>query len=102
MQEFLKNKFREEKLKATEKHLTGRIDSQGGKKIPIPSSKLINEEFFIFGKESVEYFGTIKTKCDYFAIEKRDMEKPVRREELAISPRLAKIMINLSDRKSVV
>jgi tRNA G10 N-methylase Trm11 len=48
----------------------------------------------------VEYFfGKITQFCDYEQIEKRDMEKPVRRQELAISPRLAKIMINLSEIK---
>ena len=36
------------------------------------------------------------TNSDYSEIKKRDMDKPVRREELAISPRLAKILINLS------
>ena len=52
-------------------------------------------EFFVFEN----LFGKIVLKCNYKELEKRDMEKPVRREDLSISPRLAKIMINLSEVK---
>lgn len=89
---YLKNRFRKEGLKATEKKLTGRINLQGGEKISKVSSSLINEQYFIFEG----YFGKIIEETDYEKIEKRDMGKPVRRSELSISPRLAKILINLS------
>lgn len=95
VQEYLKKRFKSEKLKATFKHLNRNIKLQDGEDAEIPSSKLIDEEYFVFGEETV-YFGKIFQTCDYESLEKRDMEKPVRRESLAISPRLAKILINLS------
>lgn len=78
---YLKKRFKQEKLKAVFK--------------PSENSSKINEEYFVFE----DYFGKIIQKCDYGSLEKRDMKKPVRRESLAISPRLAKIMINLSQVK---
>lgn len=89
---YLKNRFRKEGLKATEKKLTGRISLQSGEKVSKVSSNLINEQYFLFEKS----FGRIIEETDYEKIEKRDMGKPVRRSELSISPRLAKILINLS------
>jgi tRNA G10 N-methylase Trm11 len=90
--EYLKQRFRDEKLKATLKHVNGFVKMQDGKIFPKVSSKLVNERYFLFEN----YFGKIVEVCDYDEIEKRDMGKPVRRNELSISPRLAKIMINLS------
>jgi tRNA G10 N-methylase Trm11 len=95
IRECLKKRFKQEKLKASEKHLTGKIKMQEGNVLGNVSSKLVSEEYFVFGDEEI-YFGKIASKCDYDSLEKRDMEKPFRRESLAISPRLAKIMINLS------
>jgi len=92
---YLKKRFKSEKLKATLKHLTGTIKMQGKENFYTPSSKLISEEYFIFGKKEI-FFGKVIRKYDSESLEKRDMNKPVRRESLAISPRLAKIMINLS------
>ncbi len=89
---YLKNRFRREELKATEKNLTGRIKLQTGKEIPKVSSSLIDEQYFVFA----DNFGKIMEETDYEKIEKRDMGKPARRSELSISPRLAKILINLS------
>ena len=97
--DYLKKRFRKEGLKATEKKLAGVISLQSGEKVPNLSSSLVGEEYFLFSGEENEsplYFGRIKERCDYEEIEKRDMGKPVRREMLSISPRLAKIMINLS------
>lgn len=99
IQDYLRKRFKEEKLKATEKHLTGTIKMQDGEEIGIPSSKLLDEEYFLFEGKEKEYFGKIVSHCDYESLEKRDMKKPVRREALAIAPRLAKIMINLSELK---
>ncbi len=92
---YLKKRFRKEKLKATQKNLTGKIKSQKGERFQKLNSKLINEEFFVFENKRL-YFGMISEKCNYEELEKRDMLRPVRRESLSISPRLAKIMINLS------
>ncbi len=89
---YLKNRFRKEGLKATEKKLTGRITLQEGEEVSKVSSNLIDEQYFIFE----DNFGKIIEETDYEKIEKRDMSKPVRRNELSISPRLAKILINLS------
>ncbi len=92
---YLKHRFKEERIKATEKKLTGNIKLQSGETAPNLASNLIQEQFFIFENN----FGRIIGSCDYEKIEKRDMGKPVRRESLSISPRLAKILINLSQVK---
>ncbi len=81
IRDYLKKRFRKEKLKAVFK--------------PSENSSKVDEEYFVFE----DYFGKIVQKCDYKNLEKRDMNKPIRRESLAISPRLAKIMINLSQVK---
>ena len=93
----LKKRFRSEKLKSTEKHAGSFIDLQSEESVKnISSKRLIDEQFFLFENEMKYFFGKIIQKCDYEKIENQDMNKPVRRQELAISPRLAKIMINLS------
>ena len=92
LKNYLKKRFKEEKLKATEKQFGSFIILQNEKSVPNISSKTIDEQFFVFK----DYFGKIIQTCDYDQLEKRDMEKPVRRGELAISPKLSKIMINLS------
>jgi len=90
--EYLKKRFKEEKLKAVYKGMNSKVDSQDGEEFFIPGSKLIDEEYFVFEN----LFGFVMQKCDYENIETRDMRKPIRRSSLAISPRLGKIMINLS------
>jgi hypothetical protein len=77
---FLKKRFKLEKLKATEKKLTGRINMQNGEERENLLSNLIDEEYFVFEN----FFGRIIEKYDYNEIEKRDMKKPIRREDLAI------------------
>jgi len=95
--DLLKQNFKSEKLKATEKRISDFMKLQGGRTaMNLSSGKIIDEQYFVFE----DSFGKIIEKADYKEIEKRDMEKPVRREELSISPRLAKIMINLSQIKS--
>lgn len=93
--EYLKARFHSERLKTTEKRFTGFVRGQDENFTRKPSSNLISEEFFVFD----DMFGRIIQKCNYKEIERRDMQKPVRREDLSISPRLAKIMINLSEVK---
>ena len=97
--DYLKERFKSEKLKTNYKGLTGSIESQDGEIEQKPSSKVLDEEYFIFEEEGEQYFGKIIQRCNYQEIEKRDMEKPIRRESLAIAPRLAKILINLSGLK---
>ncbi|VVB79226.1 tRNA (guanine(10)-N2)-dimethyltransferase [uncultured archaeon] len=97
--DYLKARFRSEKLKATEKHASGFIKTQEGEEVRNLRSPNVEEEFFIFGDKNKIYFGKIIQKCDYEKIELRDTKKPVRRPELSISPRLAKILINLSQVK---
>jgi tRNA G10 N-methylase Trm11 len=93
IRQHLKRRLKAEGLKATEKKLGRMIRLQDGGTASTLSTKHIDEQFFVFDGE----FGRINQVCDYEAIEKRDMQKPVRRSELSISPRLAKIMINLSE-----
>jgi tRNA G10 N-methylase Trm11 len=92
--EILKNKFKIERMKAVNKKLTGKLDLQEGISVSIVS-KDTDIEYFVFEN----YFGEIMAKSKYKDIENRDMNKPVRRESLAISPRLSKIMINMSQTK---
>ncbi|HTZ41870.1 MAG TPA: DNA methyltransferase [Candidatus Omnitrophota bacterium] len=93
---YLKKRFRHEGLKATEKKPTGTIKLQGGKFVPNIVSKNIDIQYFLFENN----FGKITETSDYEKIEERDMKKPVRRNELSISPRLAKILINLTEIKN--
>ncbi|MCX6749145.1 MAG: DNA methyltransferase [Candidatus Pacearchaeota archaeon] len=93
VKERLKAKFKEERLKATEKKIANFMKLQSGEEIrTLSSHKLVEEQYFVFENK----FGRIIETCDYEELERIDMEKPVRRESLSISPRLAKIMINLS------
>jgi len=92
--DYLKEKFKEEKLKASRKNLTGTLELQDGKRKSIVGND-VDEQFFVFDK----YFGRIFFNTNYEELEFRDISKPHRREFLAISPRLAKIMINLSQTK---
>jgi len=94
--EYLKARFKTEKLKSTLKRLPAKITLQDGTKVPNISSALIEEEYVLFSENDKSYFARITQKCNYEEIEARDMEKPIRREELSISPRLSKILINLS------
>lgn len=97
VKEGLKQRFKTERMKTTEKKIANRLKLQTGEEIPnLSSKKLIDEQYFVFENK----FGRILETCDYEELERFDMEKPVRREELSISPRLAKIMINLSKIKS--
>lgn len=94
--ELLKEKFKSEKKKAIFKHGRKRIKFQDGGKQELP-----NVDFTIFyylDKDKI-YLGTATQTYDYYFVKERDMSKPIRREHLAISPRLSKILINLSEAK---
>ena len=97
--EYLKLRFKEEKVKATEKPLKPFMELQSGDfaETSLSSSQKIGEKYvFLKDSEGKFYFARVFSECDYENIEKRDMEKPVRRSGLSISPRISKIMVNLS------
>ncbi len=99
LEDYLKKRFKKEKYKASQKNITGKLKLSSGKIIEnLPADANIDEQYFLFQDKDF-YFGKITQIYDSASQEKRDMKKPVRREELAISPRLAKIMINLSQVK---
>lgn len=89
----LMKKFRNEKIKAQVRHSRASMKLQEGDEVTIPNSDV---EFFYQVEEDKIYFGRVDQEYSYEEIKKRDMKKPARRNELAISPRLAKILINLS------
>ncbi len=95
VREYLKSRFRREKLKASEKKLREEMDLQDEDEKGQRLDSKVDEQYFVYD----EFFGKIVQFSDYKKISDRDMKKPVRRESLSISPRLAKIMINLSEVK---
>ncbi|MDO8517253.1 MAG: hypothetical protein Q7S33_03950 [Nanoarchaeota archaeon] len=86
-------KFKKEKRKAIIRRGRKQLKLESGDSITIPSAEV---EFFCYEHERKFYFGLVDQDYSYSEIKERDMKKPVRRESLAISPRLAKILINLS------
>ncbi|MCK5449996.1 hypothetical protein KAI32_03965 [Candidatus Pacearchaeota archaeon] len=94
--ELLKEKFKSEKKKAILKHGRKRIKFQDGKKQELPNA---NFNIFYHQHKNKIYLGTATQTYDSNPVKERDMNKPVRREHLAISPRLSKILINLSEAK---
>jgi len=81
IKEAIKQKFRQEGLKA---------NLRNPELTPEKLRNLVN--YFIFE----DNLGIIEQVYDTHEAEKRDMKKPVRRPELTISLRLAKILVNLS------
>ena len=96
----LRQKFKKEKTKARFKAARGTILMQSGSIAEGTPSKISATDitYFIF-KGSNYSFGFVEAFSDSKELEARDMGKPVRREHLAISPRLAKILVNLSQTK---
>jgi tRNA G10 N-methylase Trm11 len=93
----MKINFANERLKARYKGVSGRIKLQSGAIVHGSPEKISLRDmnyFFFEGKDNA--FGFIEANSNPEESEKRDIGKPVRRESLAISPRLAKILINLS------
>ena len=95
-EQIIKDKFKERKKKAMLKHGRQQIKFQDGSKHDLP-----NADFYIFYHEYKKtiYFGLTTQDYNDSGVKKRDMKKPFRRESLAISPRLSKILINLSGAK---
>ena len=94
--EVLKEKFKQGRKKAVLKHGRKGIKMQEGERLELPTA-----DFYIFFHtfEDEIYFGLVTQDYNYMKVKERDMNKPVRREQLAISPRLSKILINLSGAK---
>ncbi|MCD4771739.1 hypothetical protein K8R30_04995 [archaeon] len=94
--QILKEKFKSEKKKASQKHGRKLLAFQDGHKQENPKA-----DFYIFlhAIENTVYLSIATQTYDPKEVKKRDMQKPIRREILAISPRLSKILINLSGAK---
>jgi len=92
----LKDKFKKEKKKASIKHGRKSIKFQNGELQENPKA-----DFYLFfhSHENTIYLANTTQTYDPTEVKNRDMNKPVRRESLAISPRLSKILINLSEAK---
>jgi len=86
IKEILYDFFKEERIRAFYKPSAG---------TPSESIKF-DLEFFAIKMKDNYYFGKIDAVYDAKDAEFRDMHRPFRRSELAISPRLAKILVNLS------
>jgi tRNA G10 N-methylase Trm11 len=94
--EFLINKFKKDRRKAVIRRGRKVVKLQKDDWISMPSAEV---EFFAYEFMDETYFGVVEQDYSYAEIKERDMKKPVRRESLAISPRLAKILVNLSQVK---
>ena len=94
----LRQKFKSEKTKARFKAMRGTILTQEGGVIAGTPSKAsaTDATFFLFKSGNALSFGFIEAFADTKEAEQFDMGKPVRRESLAIPPRLAKALVNLS------
>jgi tRNA G10 N-methylase Trm11 len=100
VEEILSDKFKQERRKAVVRRrgrglkLQGTAENEEEEEIEILKGDF---EFFVHeGGDNTIYFGIIRDRYSYKDVKSRDMKKPVRRESLAISPRLSKILINLS------
>ena len=96
----MKSNFKKERLKSRYHPLRGDLKMQDGDALLGSPSSLakLGAKYFLF-KTDKYFFGTFDEVYNTIESEKRDMERPLRREELAISPRLSKILINLSQVK---
>jgi tRNA G10 N-methylase Trm11 len=92
----LKERFKVERKRAVQKHGRKFLELQDGGKIGNPSADC---HILFYEYSGQVYLGLVSQSYDSVSAEKRDMGKPVRREALAISPRLGKILVNLSGAK---
>ena len=93
VEDLLSDKFKREKRKAMLKRGRRMLSLQNDETILIPNADI---EFFSYDIDGKIYFGKVEQDYSYSEIKERDMKKPIRRESLAISPRLAKILVNLA------
>lgn len=94
--DILKDYFKGNRQKAIFKHGGKNLHLQDGPEIKFPNA---NHLFFAYETDKIFYFGKISQEYDYKEIKRRDLGRPSRREELDISARLSKILINLSGAK---
>ena len=92
----LREKFKRDKKKAVLKHGVRKLKFQDGYTVQIAKTDF--SLYFSIRNDRV-YLGVSKQDFDSSDSEKRDMYRPVRRSSLAISPRLSKILVNLSGAK---
>jgi tRNA G10 N-methylase Trm11 len=103
--ELLKEIFKSRKKKAMLRHGRQQIEFQDRTKHGLPNAEF--DVFFHSPKSNSKipnppekvYLGISTQSYDSTKVKDRDMNKPIRREHLAISPRLSKILINLSEAK---
>ncbi len=96
-EDIFQKKFKSQKQKAIIKRGRKSLKLQDGDSVLVPNAEF---EFFAFEFKEKIYFGKVTEDYSFEEIKKRDMKKPIRRESLAIYPRLAKIMVNLSQVRS--
>ena len=94
--QILKDKFKQEHKKASQKYGRKLLKFQDGHKAQNPKGDF---HILLHEKSDTIYHGITTQKYNPKEVEHRDMNKPIRREALAISPRLSKILINLSGAK---
>jgi tRNA G10 N-methylase Trm11 len=87
------DKFKSEKRKAVIRRGTRSLTFQSGN-----TEQMAKADFQIFAYQRGRkiYYGLSEQIYTPKEVKERDIKKPVRREQLAISPRLAKIIVNLS------
>ncbi|MCR4284463.1 MAG: hypothetical protein NUV97_00270 [archaeon] len=95
-EDLIKQKFKSEKKKAVLRRGRNRMKMQEGSFLNVGNADF---SLFYYKKNDMVLFGLVNQDYNYEPVKDRDMNKPVRREELAISPRLAKILINLAGSK---
>jgi tRNA G10 N-methylase Trm11 len=95
-------KFKSERRKAVLKHGRRLLQAQQADPVSLPKADYVmfvfEDDRYFSGVNHI-YYGLMEQDYSFNEVKERDMRKPVRREELAISPRLSKIMINLSGAK---
>ena len=92
-EEIFQKKFKSQSQRAIIRRGRKALKLQTGDSMLVPNAEF---EFFAYEFEDKIYFGKVSEDYSFAEVKKRDMKKPIRRESLAISPRLGKIMINLS------
>ncbi len=99
-EDLIKQSFKEQGKIAMLKHGRTSIKFENMDVASLPNAEF---SFFMHKDKSIEngtiHFGVLDQDYNYEEVKNRDMKKPDRRESLAISPRLAKILINLSQAK---
>jgi tRNA G10 N-methylase Trm11 len=96
LEEALMEKFKSERIKAQVRHGRNKMLLQKGDYVLMPNADV---EFFFYNINGQLFFGRVEQDYSYTEVKERDMNKPFRRESLAISPRLSKILVNISQVK---